>query len=259
MESVQIVKSKGLSGSTLKLIAMISMLIDHGAFILFGPVLIENGIYSVGNLSPDYIKELFAAGYVGYVYVAYQVMRRLVGRIAFPIYCFLLVEGFQRTGSRTKYALRLFLFALISEIPFDLAFYGTVFDWNHGNVFFTLWIAFLMLYLWEAVKEKAENPWLIWGIDIIIFLAAVLSAEFIHCDYGAKGIIAIALLYMFRKERKEQLIAGCVAFIWEITAPLAFIFVAFYNGKKGLKLKYIFYVFYPAHLLLLYLIHLKFL
>lgn len=230
-------KSKGLSGSTLKIIAMISMLTDHAAFILLSPVIIENGA----------------------CYVAYQVMRRLIGRIAFPIYCFLLVEGFQRTGSRKKYALRLLLFSLISEVPFDLAFYGKVFDKNHGNVFFTLLLAFLMLCIWEAAKEKAKSPWLIWGIDIIVFLTAALSAEFIHCDYGAKGIAAIALLYMFRRRKTEQLIAGCVAFIWEITAPLAFIFVAFYNGKRGMKLKYIFYVFYPAHLLLLYVIHLKFL
>lgn len=246
-------KRKGLSGSALKIIAMISMLIDHAAFILLGPVLVENKIYSVRNLSPDYIRELLSAGYVGYVYVAYLAMRQLIGRIAFPLYCFLLVEGFQRTGSRKKYALRLFLFALISEVPFDLAFYGKVFDWNHANIFFTLFLAFLMLYFWEMVKERVGNPWLLWGINLLIFLAAALSAEWISCDYGAKGIIAIALLYVFRKRRKEQLIAGCVAFAWEITAPLAFIFAAFYNGKKGLKLKYFFYLFYPAHLLVLYL------
>lgn len=248
-------KRKGLSGSTLKIIAMISMLADHAAYVLLGPVLIENGIYSVGNLSLEYMGELLAEGYVGYVYAAYQIMRRLIGRIAFPVYCFLLVEGFQKTGSREKYGLRLFLFALISEIPFDLAFYGKAFEWKHGNVFFTLWIAFLMLYLWESLRENMKNLWMIWGTGIVVFLASALLAELIHCDYGAKGIIAIALLYLFRRNKAEQLIAGCVAFIWEITAPLAFIFAAFYNGKKGLKWKYIFYVFYPAHLFILYLVH----
>lgn len=245
-------KNRGLSGSALKIIAMISMLADHTAYVLLGAVLVENGIYSVGNLSPDYMKELIETGSIGVVYAAYQVMRRLIGRIAFPIYCFLLVEGFQKTGSRKKYALRLFLFALISEIPFDLAFYGKAFDWSHNNVFFTLCTAFLMMYLWETVRERIGEYRLALGAGIVIFIAAAFFAEWIHCDYGAKGIAAVALLYLFRKNKTEQLIAGCVAFLWEITAPLAFVFVAFYNGKKGIKMKYVFYIFYPAHLLILY-------
>ncbi len=151
-------KVRGINGSALKVIAMVSMVFDHGAAVLLGLLLIKNGIYDVGNLSPDYMRELLALGSPGYLYIAYQIMRRVVGRIAFPIYCFLLVEGFQRTKNRKKYMLRLFLFALISEIPFDLAFHGTLFEWDYNNVFFTLLIAFVMMYLWDVIDKKDLGP-----------------------------------------------------------------------------------------------------
>lgn len=252
-------KVRGINGSALKVIAMVSMVFDHAAAVLLGLLLIKNGIYDVGNLSRDYIRELLAFGSPGYLYIAYQIIRRVVGRIAFPIYCFLLVEGFQRTKNRKKYMLRLFLFALISEIPFDLAFHGTLFKWDYSNVFFTLLIAFVMMYLWDAIDKKDLGPVRRWILYVCIFVTAAALAEGIHCDYGAHGIIAVALIYLFRRNRVEQIIAGCVAFLWEITAPLAFIPIAFYNGKKGWNLKYVFYIFYPAHLLILYFISIIFL
>ncbi|MGN0377160.1 MAG: TraX family protein [Suilimivivens sp.] len=228
-------EKRGLSGSTLKIIAMISMLIDHIAYVLVAPVFYENGIE-------------------GTLYTVYKIMRG-IGRLAFPIYCFLLVEGFQRTHDRKKYALRLFLFSLISEVPFDLAFYHTSFDVKHSNVLFTLLLSFLVVSLMEESKKHLKNLWLTMGTWIVIVIAAAAVAELIQCDYGAKGIAAVVLLYLFRKNKTEQLLAGCVAFSWEIEALPAFLPIAFYNGKRGIKLKYVFYIFYPAHLLLLFLIY----
>lgn len=247
-------KKTGISGSTLKIIAVICMLLDHTAAVLLGYILIKNGIYSVEDISLQYIKELIQVDSIGWVYLAYQVMRRIVGRLAFPIYCFLLIEGFEKTGNRIKYAGRLFLFALISEIPFNLAFSRKVFYSSYQNVFFTLFIGLLMIWAMEGIEKRWKSllPKLTgW---VLVFLAAAILSEKIYCDYGVHGIIAIALLYLFRKNKMEQIIAGCVAFLWEITAPLAFIFVALYNGKRGMKLKYFFYIFYPAHLLVLYLL-----
>lgn len=250
-------KRAGISGSTLKIIAVISMLIDHTAAVVLGDLLIKNEIYFVDDISFRYIKELIQTDPIGWVYLAYQVMRRVIGRLAFPIYCFLLIEGFDKTRSRVKYAGRLFLFALISEIPFNLAFSGKVFYSSYQNIFFTLLIGFIMIWGMEKIEDHCKSlPLKLvgWGL---IFLAAAFLSEIFYCDYGAHGIIAIALLYLFRKNRVEQIIAGCVAFLWEITAPLAFIFIAFYNGKRGMKLKYFFYIFYPAHLLVLYLLTLN--
>lgn len=222
-------KNNGLSGSTLKILAVISMLIDHTAAVLLSSILTGDAFYKVN-----------------------WIMRYFIGRFAFPIYCFLLIEGFQRTGSRKKYAVRLFLFALLSEIPFDLAFHGKIWSMEGQNVFFTLGLGMLMMAGMEWVERKCNN---IWAVHIgrgLIFLVTAGISELIFCDYGAHGIIAIALLYLFRRNKTEQLIAGCVAFAWEVTAPIAFLPIAFYNGKRGLNLKYAFYAFYPIHLLLLY-------
>lgn len=227
-------EKRGISGSTLKIIAMISMLIDHVAYILVAPSLIRNGIEEP-------------------LYTVFKVMRG-VGRSAFPIYCFLLVEGFQRTHDRKKYALRLLLFALISEIPFDLAFYGTLLECEHCNVFFSLFLSLILMILMEEAEKHINNLWVLFGVWIVVFLAGAACAELIHCEYGAKGIVAVVLLYLFRKNKTEQLLAGCVAFSWEIEALPAFLPIAFYNGKRGIKLKYVFYIFYPAHLLLLHMI-----
>lgn len=226
-------KVKGISGSTLKIIAVISMLIDHTAAVLLDPVSLKFG----------YTQEL---------HIIYIIMRYFIGRMAFPIYCFLLVEGFEKTRSRLRYAGRLFAFALISEIPFNLAFQGSLSDFSYQNVFFTLFLGFLTIWGMEEL-EKVKIPFILKAAGMgIIFLTAAFAAERLYCDYGAHGIIAVALLFFFRKNKVTQLIAGCAAFLWEITAPFAFVFVGFYNGKRGLKLKYAFYLFYPLHLLVLY-------
>ncbi len=244
-------KYSKISGSTLKLIAVFSMLTDHVAAVLLPYPMIDHGIYYL-DTSIEYAAAVLGEGPAGWFYILYQVMRRLVGRLAFPIYCFLLVEGFERTHSRAKYALRLFLFTLISEIPFDLAFSSQMFYKYYQNVFFTLLLGFLMMWAMSILEERVKIPALKWGGFALVFLAAAFVAEKIYCDYGAHGIIAIALLYLFRKNRRQQIIAGIVAFLWEVTAPLAFLFIGFYNGKRGLKLKYLFYFFYPLHLLILY-------
>ena len=256
----------GLSGSTLKIMALVFMLIDHTAAIVFPPVLARYDITFLGNLSMEYMQDICASGFAGWLYVLYQIMRRILGRLAFPIYCFLLVEGFGRTGNRKKYAGRLFLFALISEIPFNLAFRGKIFDASYQNVFVTLLLGLLMIWGMEAVREhflavyrKKESKEagayrVIIPADAAVFVAAAFAAELLRCDYGAKGMIAVGLLYAFRTDKAKQMIAGCAAFFWEFTAMFSFIFIGCYNGKRGIRLKYVFYIFYPAHLLILYLI-----
>ena len=226
---------KGLSGSTLKLIAIITMLIDHiGAAVIARLLIAGQG------------SEM--------LYKIYYAMRA-VGRVAFPIFCFLLVEGFFYTGSRKKYALRLFGFALLSEIPFDLAFSGKILEFGYQNVFFTLLIGLLTIMLFDAVVKKQEwHPVLRSALLVIITFGGMGAAYLLHTDYDAKGVLAILVFYMTRQMRGLQIVAGCLAFCWELPAIVAFIPIAFYNGKRGWNIKYLFYAFYPVHLLVLYLI-----
>jgi len=240
---MELQEKKGLSGSTLKLMAMLIMLIDHVGAVILYRMMLERG---AANGMPGKV-------IADELYTAYRVFRD-IGRLSFPIYCFLLIEGFEKTRSKVRYALRLGVFALVSEVPFDLAFQNQPVDFGYQNIFFTLIIGLLGMMAVDKVEKRK-------GIGIQSLLAGILvtvvvsiAAEFLRTDYGARGVFAIMLLYFFRRKKWQQTIAGCLAFLWETTAPLAFLPIWFYNGKRGLKLKYLFYVFYPLHLLVLYLI-----
>lgn len=228
-----------LTSGALKWIALITMFIDH-----IGAIILEKGAISAYNqglptaLSYD----------VSLLLSKMDFFIRQIGRISFPIFCFLLVEGFYHTSNRKKYALRLFLFACISEIPFDLCFRGKILEFSYQNVMFTLLIGFLTMWAIEILKEKKEI------LGIIPAVLGILTGFFFHADYNWKGIVLILVLYVFYFYPVEKTIAGCLALYWEATACLAFIPINLYNHKKGNEPKYFFYFFYPVHLLILFLI-----
>ena len=245
-------RKKGISGSTLKIIAIVSMLIDHTGAVLVDRILMQRGWYSAACQGEDALQQFYQDNLV--LYFTLIVMRQ-IGRLAFPIFCFLLVEGFSRTRSVFKYACRLGIFAVISEVPFDLAFYGIPFFWGYQNIFFTLLIGLLVMIAFRSITEKLKIQFVLKLPLYILTLSAGLAVADILCtDYGARGVLSIVAIYIFRKAKWQQILAGCVTFLWEIPAPLGFIPVAFYNGKRGLKMKYVFYAFYPVHLFLLYLV-----
>lgn len=227
----------GISGSTLKLIAILSMLIDHtGAAVI-------SAIYRHPAIAADPARQALW----GNIYN----LSRDIGRIAFPIFCFLLVEGFLHTRSISKYAQRLFLFALISEIPFDLTLRGNWYSPDKQNVYFTLFIGLLVLV---GIRWITQNGTRNLFLAVIPIAAGMYLALKIDTDYNYKGVFLIAILYMMRYSRLYQCIGGAAATAWELPAPLAYIPVYLYNGKRGLRLKYLFYWFYPAHLMLLWII-----
>lgn len=239
---------KGISGSTLKIIAIITMLIDHIGAGVLGRLLVVRGMNEAADLNAwiDANSTLV---------ITYQMMR-FVGRLAFPIFCFLLIEGFEHTHDVKKYALRLLSFCLISEIPFDLLFNGKILESGYQNVFFTLFIGLMVMWGFQAVENQERFA----KFKKVIFDAGN-SCSRNPCGRIFKyrlcpGIGVARTDYSMYSVRKNpiQLLAGCIGFSWELTAPLAFIPIAFYNGKRGLSLKYFFYIFYPAHLLILYII-----
>lgn len=250
-EMTAIVPKRNLSGSTLKLIGICTMLIDHVAAVLLVRLILDGywGMVYAGGTQT--IKEWLQDHVL--LHYGYYAMRA-IGRIAFPIFIFLLIEGFEKTGNRWKYAMRLGMFALLSEIPFDLAFRAEVLEFTYQNIFFTLLIGFLAMMLVDAIQKK---PWGItgkWILEGICIALAACAAELLQTDYGAKGIIGIMAMFLFRKRREQQILAGSIAFLWELPAPLAFIPISHYNGKRGWKLKYVFYAFYPIHLLVIHLL-----
>jgi len=321
------IKKRGIPGSTLKLIAIFVMLIDHVAATILEQTLISNGYFNYNAVASTDASNVR-------LYFIYFVMR-MIGRLGFPLFCFLLVEGFVHTRNKGKYAIRLALFSFISEIPFDLAFQGKIFYFGYQNVFFTLFIGFLVMwgfqFFAEWLKEKRWFPvisvigvigagWIAFqvirnsmytinsivagfngtGLPLIftsmddkvmigviaivaviflvlylmfrsnsgrigIFLAdcAVLAvgmvlANLLVTDYSAFGVLTIAVMYALRRKYLSAGIGGYITLnimsLSELTAAFALIPIGMYNGERGLRLKYVFYAFYPVHLFILYLI-----
>ena len=236
-----------LSAAALKWTAIITMLIDHiGAAVLYG-LAKERHSWGSGIFSKDFYFTL-----------------RGIGRLAFPIFCFLLIEGLFHTRNRWKYLLRLFLFALISEVPFDRAFNGAWWDVAGGqNVFFTLALGLAACAAWDRLTNGNDpncNP--LGGLAAIVTAAAsVYVAKLLHTDYGALGVVLILVMYFLHdKAFARDLLAGavlCLMFMlsdshWiEAFGILSFPLLHLYNGQRGRQNKYFFYVFYPAHLLVL--------
>lgn len=231
-----------ISADAFKLIAAVAMIVDHAAFGLLH--------YYLTKYYMDILPQTYTNLNKLYEYSRY------FGRIAFPIFCFFLVEGFIRTSNVKKYAIRLFIFALISEIPFDLSQYRIVYYSNHQNVLFTMFLGLIMLIIIRALPQIAPgiSTVLNYVCTLCIVAAFCEIAFLIHCDYSYKGIILIALLYLFRTyDPFNLLIAG--AFIsYEKFAPISFALLYFYDNSRKPRLKYFFYLFYPAHLLLIYFV-----
>lgn len=242
----------GLSNSTLKLIAIACMLIDHIAVIL-----LQNGYFADVITHSTDVEGMHAAiasmPYGNELFSLYSGMR-LVGRMAFPIFCFLLAEGFTYTRNPLRYTLSLGTFALISEVPFDLANHGVFLEFSSQNVFFTLFFGALALYGLEYAKSKKMSK----IFYVLIFITCALFAFFLKTDYGIYGVAFIIILYMMRTDRQNQTISGVILGFFQMTAALAFLPIWFYNGKRGLNIKWAFYIFYPAHFLILYALKLAF-
>lgn len=260
-------KTVSVKGNTLKLIAVVTMITDHIGASILQLLMAQNGTLGVAYAGIQEIVKLDGSEKI--LAVCWWVMRMIIGRIAFPIYCFLLVEGFLHTRSVIKYGARLLVFALISEIPFDLALFQNWYAPYRQNVFFTLLLGLMgmwgiagihRLYIKKTQQGKPfGSAWSI--LCLLLFLLLIVcvtgAAELLKTDYGAGGVAFILLLYFFHANRKMQLVVGCIASVFvleELAAPLAFVFIAFYRGERGGKRRLFFYLVYPLHLLLLYVV-----
>jgi hypothetical protein len=184
----------------------------------------------------------------------------MIGRLAMPIFSFCIAEGFAHTKDKKKYLYRLGVFALISEIPFDLAFEVKV-GFSHQNIMLSFFLAVAALMLYDRGEENPEtnhSPVVKNVLGVCIVAAMSVLSFLLRADYTFFAVIAVFLFYVSRK-RHPLIRAGVgVAFLsitrtvgYYCTTGLSFIPLAMYNGKKGKGLKWMFYLFYPGHLLLL--------
>ena len=225
---------KCISTNKLKFIALISMTLDH-----IGAVLLPQNLFITTIL-------------------------KIFGRIAMPIFCYLIVIGLFNTRNCVKYLARLLLFAIISEIPFNLCFGSSIIYVRKQNVFFCFFIGLLVIFLIEKDKMYflSENPFISNIIEYLLLIIGCVTAYYIKCDYTYFGIVMIYLFYTLRfygiLSIVSQIIIN-VIFMGGIQgfASFALIPICMYNGEKGSEsqlLKWLFYTYYPVHLTILYLI-----
>lgn len=196
----------------LKILACLFMLIDHVSLIL-----LDNNFYG-----------------------------RAVGRLAFPLFAYLVAMNIDRTSNKSKYFIRLIIFAFVSQIPF-------YFIGNSGlNIFFTLGLGFLACYYWNDGVKKYFN---------LLCFVLVILLSFFPVDYGVYGVLVVLSFYILKDSLIKQFISLLVLNIafykiipMQVFSIFAFIPIYFYNNKQGFIFKYAFYGFYPVHLFLLLLI-----
>ena len=220
---------KEFTGFTIKLIAAISMIIDHMA-----------SVYLPENTTLNFI------------------MRVFIGRISLPLFLFMLVEGFKYTKNKNKHLFLLIITAIAAEIPHDLAFEGSILEFEQQNVMFTLSMAFIALILAEKIDSLKINIYAkyvgIIGMTSVISLLSYL----LNMEYNWTLVVAVVFAYLFWEDRLVAILGICIFLmlfsVSEICALIAVPIILLYSGKEGRKAKKFFYILYPAHLILIFLI-----
>lgn len=244
-----------LSGSSIKLIGMITMIVGMAATAILDRILLKNGMADIANDADAYSAFMETNGTM---FVTDYILQ-LIGGLAFPLFCFLLVEGFLHTSSLKKYAVGLGIVALVSEIPFDLVYSGAVLNPYRQNPVFSLLLGLGTL----VVLEKAESsmsqsaPWKQTTLKLLIAIASCILAVLLRLDYGIFGSLIIVILYMLRDRKVFGMALSCflLATTSQMLGFLCFLDilpVLFYNGERGFGKKYVFYAVYPVALLIVY-------
>ena len=210
-ENDKLKKLQIFNGAQLKYIAFISMLIDHVNNALITPFLNGKGFLL-------HLSNLFS----------------ILGRIAFPIFVFFIVEGF-----------------VISEVPFDMFTSKVFFDPYWNNIMFTLALCLITIWIIDAVKAKISNKVLWYSISIVVVGISCAVAMALSLDYDYHAIIVAYIFYIFYDKPILGAGLGYLSIIKELYSCLGFAMTVTYNGERGKQNKWINYLFYPVHILIL--------
>lgn len=221
-----------MSSFVIKIIACVTMILDHIKYS--GPIF--------ENFFTEYL-----------------------GRLSFPLFAFLIAEGYSHTSDLKKYYKRLFIFGLISQIPF-MFFRMLVGEWKMLNIMFTLLLGLICITTYDKINKKY--------ISIPIVIVIIFLGEILRVDYGWLGVMTVFIMYLLRNNKKFlPLVYGIIIFVYYYSIAgseyilltrnvLLMLFtwsstfiINMYNGEKGKSIKYFFYWFYPVHMLIVYLLH----
>ena len=232
----------GISGAVLKWTAIITMFIDHFALAVY-----YTALHNDFTIHTNYSQH-------------YEIMRN-IGRTAFPIFIFLLIEAYKHTKDAKKYMIRLIIFALVSEIPFDLAFHNKVWYPEKQNIFFTLLIGFIVIHSIEQFKtlihSHISSSYTLPAIEVLAYAGLIAigcaAGYYLKVDYSYVGILAICIAWLLRDKPVIGIVLCCFSLLLsskrELYSFIAILPIIIYNGKRGKQNKFFFYIFYPVHLM----------
>lgn len=192
--------------------------------------------------------------HANYMFYDHTTWLNCIGRLALPIFAWQIAVGFEKTRDIKLYVFRLFVVAMVSQ-PIFMLYFGDLLNHYTFNTIFTLLLGLLCLC---AIKKSEK-------LGVLFTIGACIIAQYLHFDYGGFGIIMIVLFYLFRDNKPLMLVTQLVNLgsykilhtnSMEMYSIVAFLLILLYNGKRGYNLKYLFYVFYPLHLLSLYILKL---
>ena len=236
-----------ISDNTLKLAGAILM-----TLYFFSVTVIQNGVLHVNDYTPAQLNDLLAADSKAMLWASIASVTEIVGMIPISIYAYLLVKGVVNTSSMRRYTLSVLVFALISEVPYDLAVYERVWNWESQNPLWTVFITLVVLWLMRYIEGRGAMTYV---LSAVAALGGCLWTILFNCKFGWGFVLIASVMYLLRKYRALSLIAGLGASLSYLAPAMGFIFIAFSNGERrtdgGLLRKYAYYVYYPVIMLLM--------
>ena len=236
-------KTPDLTADALKNFACFVMLIQT-----IGMTVVEKGIIRLDEYTQAGLSQAMAEDSRLMFLAGAGSLMQLAGGLGVPVFAFLLVEGFLNTSDYRRYLLSVGAAALASEIPYDLAVRGSMMDWSSQNALVTMAVCLLMLYFFRMFRERRGLAG--HAVRGLILLSAVLWVTLLRAQYGLCMVLLVAVFYLLYARNVLKTVLGVIASLLYVTGPLAFYAIWFYNGKRtNTVLKYAYYIFYPAHLL----------
>lgn len=238
-------KTPDITADGLKLFACLMMLIGN-----IGVIVVEKGMIGLDQYTQEGLNQALAGDSHLMMLAGIGSVLQLLGGMAVPVFAFLLVEGFRHTASYPKYLLRMAGFALLSEIPYDLAMQGSMFDLSSQNALVAMTICLLMLYFLQMVQQRSKGSRI--PLQILIVAAAVLWAALLRAQYGLCLVLLTAVFSVFYTKHGWKTILGILISLLYVTGPISFYGIWCYNEERKDRLpKYAYYLFYPVHLIIL--------
>lgn len=236
-------KTPSVTADGLKMFACATMLIQT-----IGIAIVENGIIHIDQYTQEGLSLAMAEDSNLMMWAGIGSVMQLIGGLAVPVFAFLLVEGFRHTSDIRRYLLSMLIFAVVSEVPYDLAVCGTVWDLSTQNALVSTTVCLVMLC---CLKTAGGLKGFVGTFaKLCIVLGAVLWVTLLRSQCGLCMVLLTAVFYLFYGRNVLKTVLGIIISLMYVTGPLAFYGIWCYNGERKSRLpKYAYYVFYPLHLL----------